>query len=73
MSSVNIYCHKVKVCLCVQRIYLPGDNDVGGEMWDERTPLKVNRFNKYFKREELVNTNFVDYFTVSITVLMSQN
>ena len=70
--SCGVNVHQRTCVLCIylhtQRIYLPGDNDVGGEMWDERTEFKVNRFNKHFRREELVNANFVDFFTVSIIV-----
>ena len=54
---------------CVQRIYLPGDNDVGGEMWDDRVPFKVDRFNQYFRKEELVKSKFIDIFTVSVAVV----
>ena len=54
---------------CVQRIYLPGDNDVGGEMWDDRVPFKVDRFNEYFRKEELVKSKFIDFFTVSVAVV----
>ena len=53
----------------VQRIYLPGDNDVGGEMWDDRVPFKVDRFNQYFRKEELVKSKFIDIFTVSVAVV----
>ena len=66
--STSVHVYYVYIYLHTQRIYLPGDNDVGGEMWDERTEFKVNRFNKHFRREELVNANFVDFFTVSIIV-----
>ena len=48
-----------------QHIYLPGDNDVGGEADDKRTQFKVNRFNEWFGHEELVNIKIVDFFAVS--------
>ena len=51
--------------LLAQHIYLPGDNDVGGEADDKRTTFKVNRFNEWFGHDELVKTNIVDFFAVS--------
>ncbi|KAI0223667.1 hypothetical protein LSAT2_025156 [Lamellibrachia satsuma] len=52
----------------VKHVYLPGDNDVGGEMWDERVSFKVNRFNEYFGKEELVNTKLIDFFAFNYNV-----
>jgi len=37
-----------------QRIYLPGDNDIGGEGWDKVTDKKIEMFVKHFGRSEPV-------------------
>ena len=45
---------------------IPGDNDVGGEGADFRTPFKVSRFEKHFQEiEGVVNFEFVDFIKVS--------
>ncbi|KAJ8318830.1 hypothetical protein KUTeg_003921 [Tegillarca granosa] len=50
-----------------KKIYVPGDNDVGGEYRDMRTEKKVDRFVKHF--EELlgiVKFGFVDYIKLDL-------
>ncbi|KAI0223668.1 Protein ZBED8 [Lamellibrachia satsuma] len=52
----------------VKHVYLPGDNDVGGEDTDERTEFKVNRFKDYFGNDKLVKIKFIDLFTFNYNV-----
>lgn len=50
----------------LQKLLLPGDNDVGGEGADLRSVDKVLRFEKHFSRTyQLVSKKFVDFFAVS--------
>lgn len=51
--------------LCFQKIYIPGDNDIGGEFRDFRTQKKVDRFVKHFENLTGVTTfGFIDYIKV---------
>ena len=46
-------------------MYLPGDNDVGGEGLDPRTEEKVSRFDKFLRGSGVVTVKFVDFVRVS--------
>lgn len=45
-------------------IYVPGDNDIGGEGMDEVTPNKVSRFFSAFKQTEVDSFKFIDFIQV---------
>lgn len=47
------------VCV-VQRLFIPGDNDVGGEGFDQRTQTKIARF---FAEQELLSNSHVTHLT----------
>lgn len=48
-----------------QKIYIPGDNDIGGEGRDFRTRKKEERFVKNFENMTGVSTfGFIDYIKV---------
>lgn len=49
-------------------MYIPGDNDVGGEGFDPREEWKVNRFRKFFSAtsSQVVSVKFVDFIKVQI-------
>ena len=50
-------------------IYIPGDNDIGGEGRDYKTQWKVNRFEENFEKiTGLVNVEFVDFIKVMLFV-----
>jgi len=50
----------------VQRIFVAGDNDVGGEGVDRKAEWKVKRFQRHFNMSSDVSTvNFVDFFRIS--------
>lgn len=52
-------------CFLSQRIYIPGDNDIGGEFRDYRTPQKVDRFEKHFEQVDgIVRHEFIDFIKV---------
>lgn len=43
-------------------VYVPGDNDIGGEGADFRTPFKVSRFENHFHNlTGVINVHFVDF------------
>lgn len=49
----------------LQSVIVPGDNDIGGEGGDFRTPFKVHRFEQHFGNlTGLVNHKFVDFLKV---------
>ena len=59
-------------------MYIPGDNDVGGEGFDRKEDTKVERFNQHFletahppEHAAVVNVKFVDFLRVSISSRMS--
>ena len=54
------------VIFLFQKIYIPGDNDVGGEGFDPRQEWKVNRFHKYFSVDspDVETAKFVDFIKV---------
>uniref|UniRef100_K1R919 Calcineurin-like phosphoesterase domain-containing protein n=1 Tax=Magallana gigas TaxID=29159 RepID=K1R919_MAGGI len=55
---LNIFSHSPNV----KRIYIPGDNDIGGEYRDYRTPQKVDRFEKHFEQVDgIIRHEFVDF------------
>lgn len=43
-----------KTSMPVHRIYIPGDNDIGGEGSDHVTPQKLNRFRETFNESHSV-------------------
>ncbi|KAK3802027.1 hypothetical protein RRG08_064620 [Elysia crispata] len=48
-------------------VIIPGDNDIGGEGADLRTPFKVARFEKHFEPiEGVVNHLFIDFMKLDI-------
>lgn len=47
-------------------IYVPGDNDIGGEGMDEVTPNKVSRFFSAFKQTEVDSFKFIDFIQIRI-------
>ena len=52
--------------LILQNVYIPGDNDIGGEGADFRTKFKVSRFERHFENlTGVVNAHFVDFIKVS--------
>ena len=59
---------------CCQHIYLPGDNDVGGEGFDIKEQWKVKRFNSYFQHTDsrslaVINYKFLDFLRVGISFI----
>ena len=51
--------------LHLQKIYIPGDNDIGGELPDIRTEGKEKRFVRHFENiTGLVRFGFIDYVKV---------
>ncbi|GFR99648.1 metallophosphoesterase 1 [Elysia marginata] len=59
----NIF-YETKFC---KRVIIPGDNDIGGEGADLRTPFKVARFERHFEAIEGVeNYLFVDFIKLDI-------
>jgi predicted phosphodiesterase len=58
----------------IQNIFIPGDNDVGGEGIDVKEAWKLNRFRRYFNRtslaspaanDDITTVMFVDFFKLS--------
>lgn len=50
-----------------KKIYIPGDNDIGGEFRDFRTQKKVDRFVKHFENLTGVTTfGFIDYIKLDM-------
>ena len=47
-------------------IYLPGDNDIGGEGSDRLTEAKINRFNSNFPSESQQNIRGIHFLTVRV-------
>ncbi|XP_055642979.1 uncharacterized protein LOC129779501 [Toxorhynchites rutilus septentrionalis] len=56
-------------------IYIPGDNDIGGEYGEEVMPSKVRRFRQYFREKPawVVNENITFYNVNRITHEMVMN
>lgn len=50
---------------CQKVIYLPGDNDIGGEGSDRVTEEKIQRFNKNFPSSVENNVGNLQFITVS--------
>ena len=49
-----------------QNVYIPGDNDIGGEGADFRTKFKISRFERHFENlTGVVNVHFIDFIKVS--------
>ncbi|KAK7112446.1 uncharacterized protein [Littorina saxatilis] len=43
-------------------VYIPGDNDIGGEGFDFRTKFKISRFERHFENlTGVVNVHFIDF------------
>ena len=54
----------------LQKIYIPGDNDIGGEGHDFRTKEKIARFERYFEYlTGSVKYRFTSFFKVSKILL----
>lgn len=53
-----------------QTIYIPGDNDIGGEAGEELKPSKVRRFRQYFSEKPawIINDNVTIYNINKITL-----
>lgn len=55
----------------IQKVFIPGDNDVGGEGFEMKEKWKFNRFFKNFDRidnrssSDVINVKFVDFFKLS--------
>ena len=49
-----------------QQIFIPGDNDVGGEGFVQRQDWKVDRFHKYFSADssDVDTVKFIDFIKV---------
>ncbi|KAG7177118.1 Metallophosphoesterase 1-like 1, partial [Homarus americanus] len=47
-------------------IYVPGDNDIGGEGIDRVTPHKVQRFFSFFNQSNTLQYKFVDFIQVRV-------
>ncbi|XP_037798411.1 metallophosphoesterase 1-like [Penaeus monodon] len=47
-------------------IYVPGDNDIGGEGMDQVTPSKVSRFFSAFKQTDVDSFKFLDFIQLHI-------
>ncbi|KAL3876746.1 hypothetical protein ACJMK2_034543 [Sinanodonta woodiana] len=51
----------------VKKLYLPGDNDIGGEGRDVRTVMKIKRFVNHFEElEGVVKFGFIDYVKMDL-------
>ena len=50
----------------IKHIYVPGDNDVGGEGSDPRTVIKLERFHRFFNDTAVHRHKFIDFLPVSI-------
>lgn len=48
-----------------QQIWLPGDNDIGGEGRDFVTPQKINRFNKVFPQGDFLSVYNITFFKIN--------
>jgi len=47
------------------KIYIPGDNDIGGEVFDFITPLKVARFEKNFPQDSVIIDKNITFIRVN--------
>lgn len=62
---LNIFSHSPSV----KRIYIPGDNDIGGEYRDYRTPQKVDRFEKHFEQVDgIIRHEFIDFIKMDVRI-----
>ena len=53
------------VTVVLQKIFIPGDNDIGGERIDFRTEKKEKRFERHFENiTGAVKFGFIDYVKV---------
>ena len=48
----------------MHRVYLPGDNDIGGEGTDKRTAEKMQRFNRVFHDDKPHAYRNIDFLPV---------
>lgn len=54
----------VNFCNFFQHIWLPGDNDIGGE--DTLvTPNKLKRFEKAFSQPDIISSNNITFFKIN--------
>ncbi|XP_008190944.1 uncharacterized protein Mppe [Tribolium castaneum] len=49
----------------VKHIWLPGDNDIGGEEFDRVTEEKFKRFHRAFAQPELINHKNITFFKIN--------
>ena len=55
-----------------ENIYIPGDNDIGGEGRDLITQRKVNKFQHHFGNiTDIIKFSFIDYIKVSLQWCLS--
>nr|XP_053635260.1 LOW QUALITY PROTEIN: uncharacterized protein LOC128690574 [Cherax quadricarinatus] len=47
-------------------IFVPGDNDIGGEGSDQVTPHKIQRFNSIFNQSTTLQYKFIDFIQVQV-------
>lgn len=69
--------YQLIVVFCLtQKVFIPGDNDVGGEGFEMKEKWKFNRFFKNFDRidnrssSDVINVKFVDFFKVCVQVVV---
>ncbi|ELU02083.1 hypothetical protein CAPTEDRAFT_121495, partial [Capitella teleta] len=79
VSSFFYGCITAFLSASFQHVYIPGDNDVGGEAYDMKTDAKVKRFNRNFLHSDSTHTSsvtkvkFIDFLRVNLYVeLMAQ-
>ncbi|XP_045464730.1 uncharacterized protein C630.12 isoform X2 [Harmonia axyridis] len=51
-----------------KQIWLPGDNDIGGEGLERVTPQKINRFKTHFKQADVISFQKVTFFKVNYLI-----
>lgn len=49
----------------VKHIWLPGDNDIGGEGADIVTSRKTNRFSNAFKQDDIIYANNITFYKIN--------
>jgi len=66
----SLYRHGIiELVSCIQTIYIPGDNDIGGEGYDMALAWKVKRYEKHFGNiSDVVKFGFVDYAKVNTCI-----
>ena len=68
MFDYKVISCKFKHCLIyLQKIFIPGDNDIGGELPDIRTESKEKRYTRHFENiTGIVRFGFIDYVKVCV-------